>query len=168
VSNRRLERFSSTFSELKGKSVSPALLASVVKRASKKVVGAVRWEVQSRASARRDRLLYRLLELAIERELAWPRWLPAWQTPRLYDLAEAKYTPSQSLPARQVLLFRATTGAGNDKPHRETFERPDFGWSDWLPSFETIDVAGGHSSMLQEPYVEDVAAHLVAYIEATS
>jgi len=77
----------------------------------------------------------------------------------IYDSAEALYAP-RPLSGAGVLLVRAQVGEGSDTPYREIFSDDTFGWKSISPEIGVIDVKGGHSSMLQEPFVESLASVL--------
>ena len=59
-----------------------------------------------------------------------------------------------------VLLARALSGEDDDTPARDMFSDDTFGWKSICPEIVVVDVQGGHSSMLQEPFVESIAAEL--------
>ena len=77
----------------------------------------------------------------------------------IYDSAETHYLPG-SLSDAGVMLIRARSGQGPDTPYREIYVDETLGWSGIAPDIEIIDVEGGHSSMLQEPFVASLAAVL--------
>ena len=69
-----------------------------------------------------------------------------------------------------ALLLRARKGDGTegDQPFVEVFADPLFGWADSVEGKVIVaDVDGGHSSMLQEPFVASTHAALEAYINNT-
>jgi thioesterase domain-containing protein/acyl carrier protein len=94
------------------------------------------------------------------------RWLLrglAFRT--VYQFAEVAYTPPAKLDA-PVILFRATDGSGTDEPFAQLFQDPALGWREHaVRDFRVVDVAGGHSSMLQEPFVKDLAEQLRLRLE---
>ena len=68
-----------------------------------------------------------------------------------------------------VLLLRAKSGDGTqgDQPFVEIFADPLFGWATAVDGKVVVaDVEGGHSSMLQEPFVGSTQSVLQAYIDA--
>jgi thioesterase domain-containing protein len=100
------------------------------------------------------------------RGAAWPAFLRELSVREIYDSAEAKYFP-KALSDVHVLLVRAESDKLNDiadTPYREIYSDDMFGWSSVCAKIEVIDVAGGHSSMLQEPYVESLASALTAIL----
>jgi hypothetical protein len=67
-----------------------------------------------------------------------------------------------------MILVRATTavpGAPADEPLRTRYVDEAFGWGSLVPAgIRIVDVAGGHSSMLREPWVEDLSRQLGAML----
>jgi len=64
-----------------------------------------------------------------------------------------------------VLLVRAKVGEGDDTPYREIYSDETLGWRRLVPNLSVLDVSGGHSSMLQEPFVDSMVQALKPYIE---
>jgi thioesterase domain-containing protein len=91
----------------------------------------------------------------------WPAFLPGLSVRDIYDSAEARYAP-RTLSDAGVVLIRARFGEGDDTPYREIYADEAFGWDLVAPGIELLDVEGGHSSMLQEPFVESLAAALTS------
>ena len=48
-------------------------------------------------------------------------------------------------------------GEASDTPYREIYADETFGWGAVTQDLIVVDVEGGHSSMLQEPFVESLA-----------
>lgn len=70
--------------------------------------------------------------------------------------------------AGDALLLRATNGDGTqaDQPFVDLFADPLFGWANGVQGKVVVaDVDGGHSSMLQEPFVASAYVVLQAYID---
>jgi len=133
---------------------------SILRVAAGKVRRAASWEWRSRRE-RLDEVARRQLLLHVFPEgRDWPAWLEP-PTPRaVLALAEREMATT---PLREVrpVLFRATAGTGTDQPFTEILSDPGFDWQPWCAEPLTIvDVAGGHSSLLQEPHVADLAAHV--------
>jgi hypothetical protein len=64
------------------------------------------------------------------------------------------------------LLLRATTGEGTDEPYINRYEDPSLGWGRRAThGVRVCDIAGGHSSMLQEPHVQNLAEQLQISID---
>jgi thioesterase domain-containing protein len=93
---------------------------------------------------------------------AWPGFLGELSVREIYDSAEAQYFP-KTLSDSGVLLVRAESGTASDigdTAYREIYSDDTFGWNSICPQIDVVDVAGGHSSMLQEPFVESLASVL--------
>jgi thioesterase domain-containing protein len=102
--------------------------------------------------------------------LGWPAFLRELSVREIYDSAEAKYFP-RALSDVHVLLVRADSNKLNDvadTPYREIYSDDKLGWSSICPKIEVIDVAGGHSSILQEPFVESLGSALTAILNHDS
>ena len=94
-----------------------------------------------------------------------PRILKQIPVRTVYLFAEKNYQP-ESLFHGELLLFRATHGEGPDEPYVERYADPLLGWSKRTSSsLRVCDVPGGHSSMLQHPYVHVLAARMQAYVD---
>jgi thioesterase domain-containing protein len=85
----------------------------------------------------------------------------------IYNSLESRYHPPllRDVP---VLLIRASSGDGMDTPYRDLFRDDDFGWSQFAPSLEIVDVLGGHSSMLQEQDVQMLSTVLLKRFDVQS
>jgi thioesterase domain-containing protein/acyl carrier protein len=106
----------------------------------------------------------RLAVLALEHCLEWgwpvPRWARNLSVRTIYTQAEARYRPRGQVRG-EIILFRATTGAGRDEPYREIYDDPLLGWQRRCEGgVRACDVPGGHGTMLQEPNVAELAAVL--------
>jgi hypothetical protein len=59
----------------------------------------------------------------------------------------------------------ASIGGKGDVPVNELFSDPLLGWGKYVDgTIEVIEALGGHSSMLQEPYVASLARTLEPYL----
>ncbi len=143
----------------------PALVnrASIVVRAiSKKALNAISWKIWGRIEPLRERTRFHLLRALLRRELAWPRFLSALTVLEIYVGAAAQYVPKPlSIP---VVLVRATTGEGIDRPYREIYADETLGWKAVAQDLSIIDVDGGHATMFQEQFVDSLAAALMPYV----
>jgi thioesterase domain-containing protein len=78
----------------------------------------------------------------------------------VFALAEAAYLPLKLLRTRAV-IYRATQGEDGDRPLLEILADPLFGWQEYLVHVaETVDVPGGHGTLLREPHVAAIASRL--------
>jgi thioesterase domain-containing protein/acyl carrier protein len=139
---------------------------TLLKAASEKLRNFLAWQITFWSKQISTRAQFRLLHELLGRGAAWPAFLRELSVREIYDSAEAKYFP-KALSDVHVLLVRAESDKLNDiadTPYREIYSDDMFGWSSVCAKIEVIDVAGGHSSMLQEPYVESLASALTAIL----
>ena len=125
------------------------------------------WQISMRVTRLSTRLRFGILRIVLARDLNWPVFVRELSVREIYDSAETRYVPSESVGTR-ILLLRAQSGKESDigdTPYREIFADTSLGWSTLAPNLEIFDVEGGHSSMLQEPFVESLASVLTAQIQ---
>jgi thioesterase domain-containing protein len=53
----------------------------------------------------------------------------------------------------------------DDTAYREIYADNTFGWHDLTDKLVVVDVDGGHSSMLQEPFVRSLATALMPFVD---
>jgi acyl transferase domain-containing protein/thioesterase domain-containing protein/acyl carrier protein len=130
---------------------------------SQKLTSALLWEASQRTSRWWVRVRFRLLREVLRRGLAWPRFVPELSVREIYDCLQASYTP-KPLTNSSVVLVRAKAGEGDETPYREIYADETFGWNAFTPGIRCIDVEGGHSTMLQEHFVDSLADALLPYL----
>jgi hypothetical protein len=130
-------------------------------------VNAFAWEVTQRGSHWWVSARFHLLHELLARQLPWPRYIPELSLRQIYDSAEARYVPNPLCGASAVLV-RARTGEAGDTPYRAIYADETLGWGAITQDLTVVDVDGGHSSMLQEPFVESLTAALMPYINQKS
>ncbi len=87
--------------------------------------------------------------------------------------AEKEYVVPQPFDG-QALLFRATRKSSafdgtliDDTPYRDLFGDPLLGWEGKTTrGLHCFDIPAGHSSMLQDPHVDLIAAKMQAHMDA--
>jgi len=136
----------------------------LTKALSRKLASFTAWQVTSGVHHLTMRVSFRILRSVLSLHAPWPPYLPRLSVRDIYDSAEAHYLPG-SLSDAGVMLIRARSGQGPDTPYREIYVDETLGWSGVAPEIEVIDVEGGHSSMLQEPFVESLAHALTAKVQ---
>src|SRR5262249_5537760 len=137
----------------------------LTKALSRKLASFTAWQVTSGVHQLTMRVRFRILRSVLARHAPWPPYLPRLSVRDIYDSAETHYLPG-SLSDAGVMLIRARSGQGGpDTPYREIYVDETLGWSGIAPDIEIIDVEGGHSSMLQEPFVESLAHALTAKVQ---
>ncbi len=136
----------------------------IVHGVSQKLANALLWEVRYRSNQWFVRLRFRLLRELLARGREWPKFVQELSVREIYDSAEARYEP-KPLPIPSVLLVRARTGEGDDTPYREVYADETFGWGALAQQIKVVDVDGGHSTMLQDHFVDSLADALMPFIQ---
>jgi thioesterase domain-containing protein len=72
----------------------------------------------------------------------------------------------QELPAILVRALRRSFIA-SDTPYKEIYADEAFGWRALIPNLVVIDADGGHSTMLEDPFVAPLVAALSPHINPT-
>lgn len=109
----------------------------------------------------RDELRMRLLRASLDRGRRPPRLIGQVSATIAYLYAEREYRPDLPLREGNLVLFRATRGEGIDAPFIDFYEDPLLGWSGRSAhGVRSVDVPGGHTSMLQEPHVDVLARRM--------
>ena len=164
ITEQRLGRLTQALADVRAKkrsSIGNAL--SIISTASRKLTNALRWEIMRLGKELSVSLRFRLLRGLLARQLPWPWLVPQLTVRQIYDSAETNYVPKPLSVASSVLL-RARIGEASDTPYREIYADDTFGWGEVTQDLIVVDVEGGHSSMLQEPFVESLAAELMPHI----
>jgi thioesterase domain-containing protein len=136
---------------------------------SRKLVNTLTWEIMQRGTRWSVGARFRLLRYLRARGLQWPRFLPGLSVRQIYASAEALYVP-RPLSHASVVLMRARAGVAHEMPdvddtaYLEIYADKTFGWRELTDKLVVIDVDGGHSSMLQEPFVESLATALTPLV----
>jgi thioesterase domain-containing protein/acyl carrier protein len=165
TSKQRLVRFNQVFADAQKKELTPLERANVLFRASsRKMANALLWEVSHRSEQWSVRARFRLLRELLPRERQWPRFVPELTVRQIYNSAEMHYKP-RPLSIPSVVLLRATSGEGLDTPYKEVFAEETLGWGTLAQSITVVDVDGGHSTMLQERFVDSLADALVPLLQ---
>jgi thioesterase domain-containing protein len=134
---------------------------------SRKLISVVVWEIAQRSKRWAVKARFRLLRIVLARNLAWPEFVPELSVRQIYDSAEARYVPKPLSNAFIVLVrARARLGEEDDTPYLHIYADETFGWGSFAHDLAVINVDGGHSSMLQEPFVESLAKALRPYVGA--
>jgi amino acid adenylation domain-containing protein len=147
------------------KELRPGNVLNVAAQALSKVRNVVRYEVGHRAKKARVAVQYKLLERVFVGGHGWPARLPVPTTREVYASAEARYVPGK-VDGGRVVVFRALDGDGDEKPFREIYADPLFGWGEVIcGAVEAVDVTGGHGECLQEPHAARVAEVIAGVFE---
>jgi acyl-CoA synthetase (AMP-forming)/AMP-acid ligase II/thioesterase domain-containing protein len=130
---------------------------------SRKLTNASLWEISQRGKRLSVQQRFHLLREVLAHKTAWPSSVPELTTREILTIAEAHYLPGP-LSSTPVALVRARTGEGTDTPYRDIYADDTFGWGELAHNLKLIDVDGGHSSMLQEQFVESLVEALKPYV----
>jgi thioesterase domain-containing protein len=167
ITKQRLGRLKLTFAQVQKSELSLVQRAGAISSAvAKKIAHGLSWEISHRWKFWSINARFRLLRQLLARNRAWPKFVPELNVRQIYDSAEARYAPKR-LSLSSIVLVRAQTGQASDTPYRNIYADESFGWNAVAPSVRIIDVAGGHSSMLQEPFVYSLAEALTPYLQQT-
>jgi thioesterase domain-containing protein len=111
------------------------------------------------------RARFYLLRQVLRRRLPWPWYIRELSAMEICETAGSHYVP-KSLRGTSVVLVRAKrrTGILGDAPYRTLYTDEKLGWGSLIENLTVIDADGGHSTMLQEPFVGAVAAALIRCI----
>ena len=114
----------------------------------------------------RDKARLRLLRAALDRGRRPAQLIGQVSATVTYLFAEREYRPGRAVAHGDLMLFKATSGDGIDAPFIDFYEDPLLGWSTRSArGVRAVEVPGGHTSMLQEPHVDVLAARLQAAID---
>ncbi len=164
ITQQRLGRLTQALAEGRAKERSSIRSAlSIISTTSRKLMNALRWEIMRRGKQLSVGVRFHLLRQVLARQLPWPWLIPGLTVRQIYDSAEASHVPKPLSGASSVLV-RAQLGEASDTPYCEIYADETFGWRAITQDLIVINVEGGHSSMLQEPFVESLAAALVPFI----
>ena len=108
---------------------------------------------------------FRLLRAVLDLKLGVPRFAQGFSAEKVIEFARKTYRPTRVLQAKAVLI-RPAQGEGKDGALIKMAEDPLFDWGHRINGgLEVFEPPGGHSSMLREPHVEELARFLIAEIE---
>jgi FkbH-like protein len=112
-----------------------------------------------------DRIRLRLFRAFLQRGQRPPNFIGTVSVRTAYLFAERHYRPEAPFDG-ELVLFRATLGTDIDEPYVQRYEDPLLGWGPRATGgVHAVDVPGGHSSMLREPYVDVLAEQLQSVID---
>jgi thioesterase domain-containing protein len=168
ILEQRLSRLKQEIESAKKSDLAPVKRAGmIIAKSSKKIVGALLWEILQRGKQCGVSVRFRLLREVLKRGLTWPRFVPELSVRQIYDSAHLRYAP-KPLSTASVILVRAQTGDGDDAPYRSIYADATFGWKSLTPHLTVIDVDGGHSTMLEERFVDSLAKALLPHLQQSA
>jgi len=161
---QRLDRLKGAIANAQQRKAGPLTRAAIVMGAfSQKALNTLLWEISHRGEQLWKRARFRLLRVLLSRDLAWPRFLAELSALQIYESAAVHYVP-KALSISSVVLVRARTGDGEDTPYQDIYADPTFGWGAVAQELTIVDVDGGHTTMLQESFVDSLAQSLMPYL----
>jgi thioesterase domain-containing protein len=126
---------------------------------SRKLVNTLTWEIKRRGTKWWVGARFLLLRKLLARGRTWPRLLPGLSVRQIYESADALYV-AKPLSRASVVLVRARAGVdgvADDIPYVDIYADETLGWRPLIEQLNVIDVDGGHSSILREPFVQSLA-----------
>jgi len=171
IANLRIRRLTKMLADARKSDRAPIAKAFAVLGATLlKLVNSIVWEVKQRADRWWTRARFRLLHALLARKLPWPAYVHPLTALQIYEFAEARYTPKPLGRTTRVVLVRALRRSFivSDTPYREKYADESFGWGALVPDLAVVDVDGGHSTMLEDPFVGPLAAALSPFLNHRS
>lgn len=164
ITGQRLSRFSSLLrqeQQLRGQE----RLNYILNKALEKVKNLITYEFKTKVENRRDKFKVMIYRYYLDKGLTLPKFLQNISVRTVYKFAAQEYVPQ--VYQGKVILFRASFGVDTDEPLVNIISDPLFGWGKRATDgVKVYDTPGGHSSMLQEPFVQVLAEKLKADISA--
>ncbi len=161
---RSLARFGAALRGTDGRSRLPRLRDRSA-TAARKLKNFLKHESTSRTRRLADLIRFRLLRAVLDRGSRVPQFLHGISVETVLAFARRDYVPRRPLEGKAV-LFRSTEGQGLDEPVVNVSKDPLLDWGNRVKGkLEVVDTPGGHSSMIQEPYVDEIAKRLCTLIE---
>jgi FkbH-like protein len=163
ATSQRFHSFSTVFRQDKSIHFGRMML-TILAGILRKVRNVASYLVKRYVNGLRDEVRMRLFRMYLDRNWRLPRFLKQIPVRVVYLFAEKEYHPN-GLFNGEIALFRATYGHGPDEPYIERYTDPLLGWHRRATrGVRAHNVPGGHSSMLQEPYVNGLAEQMQASI----
>ena len=164
--------------EVDGRATPPARtlgrILPVAKVLGRKTRNLIAYELRTRSKTTRNAVKIAALRYHLDRGLPLPRALEKIPVSVVLRSAEREYVAPRPYPG-EVVLFRATRKDRafdgtlvDDTPYVELFREPLLGWQGRADRLVVHDNPGGHSSMLQEPNVRELAERIQSYIDAAA
>ena len=146
----------------------PRRIGSLTALVARKAQAYAAYKLNSRDRAQRSAGAVEALRRSREAGTALPGEAREASVRDVYNDAAERYRQRAQLDGG-VVLIRARQGDGQkeDRPLAELVDDPTFGWQRHVSApIVCIDVAGGHSSLLQEPNVREVGQALQRFVDA--
>jgi hypothetical protein len=111
---------------------------------------------------------FHLLHQVLARQLPWPGFIRELSPLQICESAGARYVPRPLCNASVVLVRAKRQSIISDIPYRVIYADEKLGWGTIIQDLAVVDVDGGHSTMLQEPFVRDLVVALMPYVNHKS
>ena len=161
---RQLDQFKASLAHSQKSEVGPLNRARTIIGATQELLNFLLSEIARRGRRLSVRARFRLLRVLLSRKLSWPSLVPELSVLEIYECAAARYTPNP-LSGSSVVLARAKSGEGLDRPYREIYADETLGWNGVARGLVIVDVDGGHFTMLQERFVSSLTEALMPYLQ---
>jgi len=129
----------------------------------RKAANTIRWQLSTLFARWSARLRFKLLGRVLQRSGKWPEIIPSLSVRQIYECAEDLFSP-RPISTTNTVLVRASFGEDDDTPYTDIYSDRALGWAAFVPNLTIVDVQGGHSSMLQEPFVHSLADALDPFL----
>jgi hypothetical protein len=169
VANQRMQRLTRVITDARDSNRSAIAKTWVALSGTcRKLAHAAFFQIKWRAHRWSIGARFRLLHWLLARQLPWPTTIPPLTAIQIYEFAHFRYVP-KPLPKLPVILVRAQRRSfiASDLPYKEIYADEVFGWGALIPGLVVIDADGGHSTMLEDPFVAPLVAALVPHINPT-
>jgi thioesterase domain-containing protein len=153
----------------KGERTLIAKARSVVGTILGKIFHTAVWEITQLGQKCSVHVRFHLMSQVLARQLTWPKWIPQLSVLQIYEIADARYVP-KPLYAVPIVLVRALRRSFilSDTPYRYIYADETLGWHAMTRGLVVIDADGGHSTMLEGPFVGPLAEALLPYLAPKS
>lgn len=165
--HQRLNRFTASLKQANAETKIERAVR-LTRIAIRKAVNLGVYLVRSRVKTLLRNANVRLFRYLLDRQLPLPAQLKNLPVRTVYRFALRDYAP-QRIYTGKLVLFRATENLItnvpeiDDEPFMNLYSDPLLGWGNRTATEVIVfDVPGGHSSMLQEPHVRDLAEKMQA------
>ncbi|MGI0484802.1 condensation domain-containing protein [Pantanalinema rosaneae CENA516] len=170
MSEQRLTSFRQVFRQPEHLPVHRRVLL-IAHQISQKIINLISYEVKKRIKNFSDRAKLQAFRYCLDRKLPMPQILHHIPVRTMMVWAQQEYVPDTQFHG-EVLLFRATEATDrfdgtlvDDTPYVELYSDPLLGWDKRVRgNVQAYDISGGHSSMLQPPYVQEMADVMQSHI----
>jgi thioesterase domain-containing protein len=137
------------------------LVCSMVCALYRRLLNTAAWELKRQREQWWAASRFYLMHQLLTRQRPWPNSIPALGVLEICENAGFHYKAKPL--AASIVLIRANrrTPIVGDTPYRAIYADQTLGWGEICQDLIVIDVDGGHSTMLQEPFVGSLSEALI-------